>query len=48
MRWSEKRLAFLDRLIKSTEDGADLNDDDIREEVDTTMFAVSLYLKCLN
>ncbi|XP_046449158.1 cytochrome P450 4c3-like isoform X2 [Daphnia pulex] len=34
-----KRLAFLDLLIKASETNADFNDDDIREEVDTVMFA---------
>ena len=34
-------MAFLDLLIKAAADGADLSDDDIREEVDLVMFAVS-------
>jgi hypothetical protein len=38
----EERLAFLDLLIKASETNADFNDDDIREEVDTVMFAVIL------
>ena len=38
----EERLAFLDLLIKASETDPDFTDDDIREEVDTVMFAVIL------
>ncbi len=31
----------MDLLIKASENGAELSDDDIREEVDTVMFAVT-------
>lgn len=43
--WTEERLAFLDLLIKASETNPDFNDDDIREEVDTVMFAVILVFR---
>ena len=37
---AERRFAFVDGLIKASNEGADLNDNGIREEIDLITFAV--------
>lgn len=42
---NKRNRALLDLLIEVSENGKVLSDDDIKEEVDTFMFAVSIKMK---
>lgn len=44
----KRKMAFLDILLQSTINGKPLSNLDIREEVDTFMFEVFVYLNCIS